>query len=120
MKRNLIEQGFRIRGARLAARMTQRELGDLLGVGPTTVSGWERGNGCPSVKSARGIARILGLTGIAGRDKGPVKGRPRRYGSGRGERVLNAETQEPIGWYVGRRDGCILILLDSETQEGDQ
>lgn len=48
--------GERIRDARVASTLTQRELGDLVGVDSITVSRWERGEHEPSIRTLRDIA----------------------------------------------------------------
>ena len=49
----------RILTARLAARLTQQELADAVGVHVTQISKWEKGT-TPKVESLRAIAAALG------------------------------------------------------------
>jgi DNA-binding XRE family transcriptional regulator len=52
-----------IRAARVAAKLTQHELGRRLGVKRQTVCGWEKGRFRPEVDSAKALAKKLpGLT----------------------------------------------------------
>lgn len=51
----------RLRQARKAKRMTQSELGALIGVQKTTVSGYESGNSYPDVLKIQSIINALGI-----------------------------------------------------------
>lgn len=42
--------------------MTQRQLGNQLGVSDKTVSKWERGMGCPDLSVLPDVARVLGIS----------------------------------------------------------
>lgn len=48
--------GERIRDARVASTLTQRQLGDRVGVDAATVSRWERDEHEPSLRTLREIA----------------------------------------------------------------
>jgi len=54
--------GVRLRTARLAAGMTQRQLAEALGVEAITVSRWERGVTMPSLPRLRRVAEITETT----------------------------------------------------------
>ena len=49
-----------IRKYRLALGLTQRQVAELVGIGPARVSEWERGLTCPSVASLLRLAKTLG------------------------------------------------------------
>jgi transcriptional regulator with XRE-family HTH domain len=51
----------RIQQARLAARLTQKELGARLGYAATTVQNWELGNRNPSADDTARIAEACGV-----------------------------------------------------------
>src|SRR4051812_6176905 len=53
--------GMRIRSMRLDANMTQRELGDLLGVGETSISALESGRSSVSPERYEDLRRIFSL-----------------------------------------------------------
>jgi len=48
-----------IRTARLKKGLTQRQLGDLLGVTVASVSGWEQGDSLPDSRKLAGLADAL-------------------------------------------------------------
>lgn len=54
--------GARLRAARRAAGLTQKQLADALGVESITVSRWERGVTAPSLERLRRVAQITGTT----------------------------------------------------------
>ncbi len=54
--------GERIRFLREGSRLTQRELGDRLGVTDKVVSHWEAGRSNPAAADIPGIARALSVT----------------------------------------------------------
>lgn len=54
--------GVRLRSARRAAGLTQKQLGDVLGVESITVSRWERGVTTPSLPRLRRIAEVTETT----------------------------------------------------------
>lgn len=54
--------GVRIRSARQARGLTQGDLGGRLGVTPTTVSRWERGQTVPDRDLRHALATVLGGT----------------------------------------------------------
>ena len=54
--------GARLRTARRSAGLTQKELGEALGVEAITVSRWERGVTTPSLPRLRRIAEITATT----------------------------------------------------------
>ena len=47
---------------RKAKGMTQKEVADILGVVPKTVSKWETGHGFPDVSTVSALADILGVS----------------------------------------------------------
>lgn len=47
---------------RKKAGMNQKELADRLGIGATTISGWERGAYTPDIDTLFVICRLLGVT----------------------------------------------------------
>jgi transcriptional regulator with XRE-family HTH domain len=49
----------RIRVYRLKAGLSQRELGNDLGLGRNTISSWERGLTCPSTRILLRLAKLL-------------------------------------------------------------
>ena len=51
--------GQRLRGARRAARLTQRQLAERLGIGETGVANWETGQRVPRTDRLGELARIL-------------------------------------------------------------
>ena len=53
--------GTLIRGLRLERGLTQRTLGDAVGVGDKAISKWERGQGCPDVSLLAALSRVLGV-----------------------------------------------------------
>lgn len=55
--------GERIRKARLAAGLTQQQLGDAIGVNKSTIAGYERGGREPDALKIIGIAKALNVTG---------------------------------------------------------
>jgi transcriptional regulator with XRE-family HTH domain len=54
--------GSRLRAARRGAGLTQKQLGDALGVEAITVSRWERGVTSPSLPRLRRVAELTGTT----------------------------------------------------------
>ena len=54
--------GHRIRELRLQNSMSQNDLGKKIGVPQTTLSGWERGEGCPNAFVLPRLAFALGVT----------------------------------------------------------
>jgi transcriptional regulator with XRE-family HTH domain len=54
--------GGRLRIARRSAGLTQKQLAELLGVEPITVSRWERGVTSPSLPRLRRIAELTGTS----------------------------------------------------------
>ena len=48
-----------IRKYRLALGLTQRQVAELIGIGPARVSEWERGQTCPSSASLLRLAKAL-------------------------------------------------------------
>ena len=61
---------MQLRKLRKAAGLTQRELGNRIGVSPQAVTQWETGIKCPSVSNLTKLADVLGTTtdAILGRD----------------------------------------------------
>lgn len=49
----------RIKALRLTNKLTQKELADLVGVKPTTVSSWERGTTRPTFERTKVLAEVL-------------------------------------------------------------
>lgn len=62
MEINYTEIGQRIRKARLAAKVTQEQLAERVGVGTTHISHIETGNSVPSLKLLVDILNALGLS----------------------------------------------------------
>lgn len=65
MEINYLEIGQRIRKARLAAKVTQEQLAEKVGVGTTHISHIETGNSIPSLKLLVDILNALGLSADA-------------------------------------------------------
>lgn len=63
------DPGEALRKLREAAGISQAELGVWIGVAPTTIYRWEKGQGEPGVTQARIIAEVL-------RRGGPIPGLP--------------------------------------------
>lgn len=59
---NLNDSGSLIRGLRKAKGITQKDIADILGIQPKTVSKWETGNGFPDVSYISELADILGVS----------------------------------------------------------
>lgn len=59
---NTNKSGELLRSLRLAKGMTQKQVADILGVVPKTVSKWETGNGFPDVSVLSALADILGTS----------------------------------------------------------
>jgi transcriptional regulator with XRE-family HTH domain len=54
--------GAKIRAARIEKRLTQQELGDMIGVSNVAVSQWERGNGeMPALRTFAKLAHVLDI-----------------------------------------------------------
>lgn len=53
--------GAMITKARQARNLTQRELGDLIGMGQPAVCGWERNRARPSTRTLGDLSRVLKL-----------------------------------------------------------
>lgn len=54
--------GSKLKEARKAARMTQKELGEDVGVSAVAVRMWESGLRHPGIERVRSLARTLGVT----------------------------------------------------------
>lgn len=65
MELNYGEIGQRIRKARLAAKVTQEQLAEKVGVGTTHISHIETGNSIPSLKLFVDVLNALGLSADA-------------------------------------------------------
>ena len=50
-----------LEAARVNAKLTQKELADILGVSNATIVSWEKGNTEPSVSQLRKISEISGI-----------------------------------------------------------
>ncbi len=59
---NLSKNGKLLCDLRKAKGMTQKEVADILGVVPKTVSKWETGHGFPDVSTVSALADILGVS----------------------------------------------------------
>lgn len=59
---NLSKNGKLLCDLRKAKGMTQKEVADILGVVPKTVSKWETGHGFPDVSMVSALADILGVS----------------------------------------------------------
>lgn len=59
---NLSKNGRLISSLRKAKGMTQKQVADMLGVLPKTVSKWETGHGFPDVSTVSDLAKILGVS----------------------------------------------------------
>lgn len=59
---NLSKNGKLLCDLRKAKGMTQKEVADILGVVPKTVSKWETGHGFPDVSTLSALADILGVS----------------------------------------------------------
>jgi len=53
--------GSRVKAARTAKKLTQQELADLVGVGKTSVSSWEKDVSVPRPKAMKKLAEALGM-----------------------------------------------------------
>lgn len=54
--------GRNIRAARLSAGLTQKYVGDELGISGNAISAWERGKNSPSDYELKRVAKICGVT----------------------------------------------------------
>jgi len=79
--------GAFIRRQRLAKRLTQRQLGEALGVSDRAVSKWERGLGCPDISLVAALAGCLGVE-------------VRELLEGGGERTAIGRSMRSASWYV--------------------
>ena len=59
---NLSKNGKLLCDLRKAKGMTQKEVADILGIVPKTVSKWETGHGFPDVSTLSALADILGVS----------------------------------------------------------
>ena len=59
---NLSKNGKLLCDLRKAKGMTQKEVADILGVVPKTVSKWETGHGFPDVSTVSALADLLGVS----------------------------------------------------------
>ena len=59
---NLSKNGKLLCDLRKAKGMTQKEVADILGIVPKTVSKWETGHGFPDVSTVSALADILGVS----------------------------------------------------------
>lgn len=59
---NLNDSGSLIRSLRKAKGITQKDVADILGIQPKTVSKWETGNGFPDVSYISELADVLGVS----------------------------------------------------------
>lgn len=50
-----------IEAARVNAKLTQKELAEILGVSNTTIVNWEKGNTEPSINQLRKLSEISGI-----------------------------------------------------------
>ena len=55
--------GDRLKQVRLQKGLTQENLAKKLGIGKTTITGYEKGNRQPDVQRIKDLAKILGVTG---------------------------------------------------------
>lgn len=74
---------FRIKEARIAKNLTQRELADMLGIKDATLSGYETGTHDPKSNMLIEIARICGTTVnyLLGLDPGDFDGKAQPGGA---------------------------------------
>ena len=61
MNDDVVSIGLGVRTARRAARLSQRDLADLVGLSERTIRDIERGTGSPSVASVFAAANAVGL-----------------------------------------------------------
>ena len=59
---DLIKNGKLLRELRISASMTQKQVADILGIQPKTVSKWETGKGFPDVSVISQLADIFGVS----------------------------------------------------------
>lgn len=103
--------GDRLRAARIAAGMTQEQLGFALGVTKASVSGWENNREAPSFKLLPELSAVLGRSldelirgssGPATQDHGPA---PELH-------IGNAEEKALLVRYRAMRPGRRQALLE--------
>ena len=112
-----------IRATRMAARMTQEQLAEAVGVSRQTVVKWESGETSPDLEHAAALADVLGTTvdGLANFDGGGlIAGAPPRgkhlFGNvkvgERGQVVIPKEARDLFGIKPGDK----LVVLGDEGQ----
>ena len=57
----MIEFGQRLKSLRKQRNLTQKQLGEKLGLSDKTISKWERGLGCPDISLLRDISKIFNV-----------------------------------------------------------
>ena len=112
-----------IRATRMAARMTQEQLAEAVGVSRQTVAKWESGETSPDLEHAAALADVLGTTidGLANFDSGGlIAGAPPRgkhlFGNvkvgERGQVVIPKEARDLFDIKPGDK----LVVLGEEGQ----
>ena len=112
-----------IQGTRLAARLTQEQLAEAVGVSRQTIAKWESGETSPDLEHAAAIADVLGTTIdalVAFDGGGLIEGAPPRgkhlFGSvkvgERGQIVIPKEARELFCIEPGDK----LVVLGDEDQ----
>ncbi|NBV77923.1 XRE family transcriptional regulator [bacterium] len=56
------EIGERLRAARAQARLTQKQVSETLGINPSSIYTWERGETMPAFDKAIQLAHLYGMT----------------------------------------------------------
>src|SRR5260370_15089218 len=113
-------EGGRVRAARQAARLTQRQVADRLGVHFTVVANWEAGRRIPRVDRLGELARQLGvrpaeLTSAAD-DTGPPSLRHLRVGAGLLQEHVADRTRMSRQKYAALERGEIATLGDADAR----
>lgn len=122
----------RIADLRRECGLTQKELGDKLGVGQTTVSAWEMEKNEPDYNSIRAMAALFEVTAdyLLGFDDGCIyKGLSCGQGSGMWFCVMNVHGRalyEGASWPMARAaldyavrldDGCPRLVISPDGKE---
>lgn len=125
----LMTTGEKIREARINARLTEKQLGELCGISESTISRYERGERNPKVKTLKKIAAHLSLnwTSLYCDSNDKEEGREKTCDIIRHFRKMAGLTQEELGRHLDvsgqmvflYENGCIDIKISTLKKIAD-